>query len=149
MSQSFRYKDAKRLKLCLNCLRCGHMLQNCPSGKCSSKHHTLLHLDQQSSNQIPHSADLLVPNRAVLFSSSSTSPTQTQSSAVLLATASIYRCIVKNRYGTYFPWLLFDLMCVGQIKLADDKPLLQKAPHGWVGWLLVGAQDQILQSLCL
>ena len=105
MLPSARYKEAKRLKLCLNCLRKGHILQNCTSGccrKCSAKHHTLLHLDQQPPNQTSTNADNmgLSSSQAVLCSSNSFTSTKLSPSGVLLATASI---LVKNNYGIYIP----------------------------------------------
>lgn len=48
LTPSLRYKDVKRLNLCLNCLRKGHGMKTCISGSCrhcSAKHHSLLHMD--------------------------------------------------------------------------------------------------------
>lgn len=46
MSVEQRISEVKRLKLCSNCFRANHTLNNCTAGcckKCSEKHHTLLH----------------------------------------------------------------------------------------------------------
>ena len=43
-----REKEAKRLNLCLNCLRANHVTQDCLSSccrKCNKKHNSLLHLE--------------------------------------------------------------------------------------------------------
>lgn len=50
LSATDRCKKAKELKLCLNCLRKGHFLQNCQSKSlckiCKKHHHTTLHLSR-------------------------------------------------------------------------------------------------------
>lgn len=42
-----RREKAKEMKVCFNCLRCGHHSRSCPSkhscGNCQRRHHTLLH----------------------------------------------------------------------------------------------------------
>ncbi|XP_071053586.1 uncharacterized protein [Onthophagus taurus] len=48
LSVQGRIDQVKRLKLCINCLRTGHYLQQCRSSsckKCKARHHTLLHLE--------------------------------------------------------------------------------------------------------
>ncbi|XP_024879536.1 uncharacterized protein LOC112459589 [Temnothorax curvispinosus] len=56
LSPRERQAKARDLKLCLNCLRSGHGMKNCPSAwtcrSCGTKHHTLLHYEQ-SSNTTP------------------------------------------------------------------------------------------------
>lgn len=54
-----RLAEAKKLKLCLNCLRKNHSFDQCrssPCRKCKKRHNTLLHFDFSSSNvlQITH-----------------------------------------------------------------------------------------------
>lgn len=52
MSIDQRIKEAKSKKLCLNCLKPNHHINNCTSStckKCNKKHNTLLHIQQQSS----------------------------------------------------------------------------------------------------
>ncbi|KAJ8975110.1 hypothetical protein NQ317_017878 [Molorchus minor] len=49
-----RFEQAKRLKLCLNCLRINHVSKYCNSGgckKCNGRHHTLLHYDKRSNDR--------------------------------------------------------------------------------------------------
>ncbi|XP_071653000.1 uncharacterized protein [Temnothorax longispinosus] len=52
LSPRERQAKARDLKLCLNCLRSGHGLKDCPSEwtcrSCGMKHHTLLHFEQAS-----------------------------------------------------------------------------------------------------
>ncbi|XP_024889602.1 uncharacterized protein LOC112465996 [Temnothorax curvispinosus] len=52
LSTKDRYNFAREKGLCLNCLRAGHNLTNCPSSwtcrSCQAKHHTLLHFEQAS-----------------------------------------------------------------------------------------------------
>ncbi|XP_033236668.1 uncharacterized protein [Drosophila pseudoobscura] len=46
LSPTNRHKEAKRLSLCINCLRTGHRLLQCTSSNCRTcggRHHTLLH----------------------------------------------------------------------------------------------------------
>src|SRR5580765_393430 len=49
-----RFSLAKKLRLCINCLRLGHNVKACPSTwtcrSCQSKHHTLLHFEQNSTS---------------------------------------------------------------------------------------------------
>ncbi|XP_072389396.1 uncharacterized protein [Diabrotica undecimpunctata] len=48
-----RLNEAKRLKLCINCLRSGHPTKNCKSSgcrKCGKPHHTLLHFHNSIQN---------------------------------------------------------------------------------------------------
>ncbi|KAJ8972069.1 hypothetical protein NQ314_000393 [Rhamnusium bicolor] len=57
-----RYEQAKRLKLCLNCLKSNHISKNCSSStcrKCQAPHHTLLHYDKKpvASNSADARAD--------------------------------------------------------------------------------------------
>ncbi|XP_024867930.1 uncharacterized protein LOC112452104 [Temnothorax curvispinosus] len=52
LSPKDRHNFAHEKELCLNCLRAGHNLMNCPSSwtcrSCQAKHHTLLHFEQAS-----------------------------------------------------------------------------------------------------
>lgn len=104
LAPSLRFKEAKRLKLCLNCLRKGHMVKSCTYSwcrQCSSKHHTLLHLDPSTTVQSSElSTDPVGPSTSqrVLVSSSGVPKTTTMS--VLLATAIV---LVKNQYGVFVP----------------------------------------------
>lgn len=58
LSSKARHSTAKRLGLCLNCLRLGHRLKNCKSAgtcrECKSKHHTLLHFEYRSRSPGAH-----------------------------------------------------------------------------------------------
>ncbi|XP_037826770.1 uncharacterized protein LOC119614723, partial [Lucilia sericata] len=204
LSPSLRFKEAKRLRLCLNCLKKGHMLNSCISGncqQCSLKHHTMLHIEKVKTDEpTKSSADQTAPttSQAVLISSGPPHFTKTPSSNVLLATAIVMASIsgigdggytidksvdivIKSLHGDYSTtltamvvpsitdyqpdfnrnrpeWnipknieladpsfdkcgridgligaeLFFDLMSVGQVKLADNLPVLQKTLIGWV-----------------
>lgn len=49
-----RYDEAKRLKLCINCLRKNHFTKDCNSSKCrkcSKSHNTLLHFENSTEAQ--------------------------------------------------------------------------------------------------
>lgn len=98
-----RFKEIKRLKLCLNCLRKGHMLKDCVSGvcrRCSAKHNTLLHMDNYN---IEHYEEPPVPTTSqAVLASSSLIPNQSSfsPSTIFLATAII---LVKNLYGAFVP----------------------------------------------
>ncbi|XP_075148904.1 uncharacterized protein LOC142222573 [Haematobia irritans] len=108
-----RFKEAKRLHLCLNCLKKGHMTKKCksrPCQHCSSKHHSLLHIENATNSPMSYtvfsSADEITSPSAqsalVSSSSSCSAPSDTLSStSILLATAII---MVKNRYGTMMPF---------------------------------------------
>ncbi|KAH8368774.1 hypothetical protein KR200_000657, partial [Drosophila serrata] len=109
LSPTLRYKEAKRLHLCLNCLRKGHSLQQCKAGNCRhcrSKHHTLLHLESNPASSPSQPTSTSAPqNSASLISASPNSPppkasVDHQSDYVLLATAIIY---VRNRSGIMVP----------------------------------------------
>ncbi|XP_053968216.1 uncharacterized protein LOC128869662 [Anastrepha ludens] len=48
ISPSERWKKAKNVKLCINCLKPGHQVQQCKSSacrRCSLMHHTILHFN--------------------------------------------------------------------------------------------------------
>ncbi|XP_077282731.1 uncharacterized protein LOC143908796 [Temnothorax americanus] len=56
LSSRKRLSTARDLKLCINYLRSGHSVKNCPSAwscqSCGMKHHTLLHFEQSSSSTL-------------------------------------------------------------------------------------------------
>ncbi|XP_017469715.1 PREDICTED: uncharacterized protein LOC108361583 isoform X2 [Rhagoletis zephyria] len=116
LSPQLRLKEAKRLSLCINCLRRGHQLRACAAGSCRScggKHHSSLHLDHansrgiineqqnpplssQSTPQHPHRS-LTVVSPSVIDSSGAPN---LNCDVVLLATAVVD---VKNSAGTWVP----------------------------------------------
>ncbi|XP_017474307.1 PREDICTED: uncharacterized protein LOC108364935 [Rhagoletis zephyria] len=129
LSPLMRYKEAKRLHLCLNCLRRGHSLKDCKSGQCrhcSSKHHSLLHQDTnsfanssetltcakspsqaQATTMLPTSMHPYLPHSSSTFGPSASALVSSEAQAsfanrdfVLLATAIIY---LKNRSGSLIP----------------------------------------------
>ncbi|XP_071057047.1 uncharacterized protein [Onthophagus taurus] len=77
-----RIRLAKDLKLCTNCLNLNHTVQQCKSKrncfKCSKRHHTLLHLENENSE---------APRTAV------TSHAVNRGTYVILSTATVY---IKN-----------------------------------------------------
>lgn len=104
LSPNLRYKEAKKMHLCLNCLRKGHTLQQCRSGscrQCQSRHHTLLHI---STNSAPSSslADSSQASSSLISRSVSCPPHQASNDMpddyVLLATAIV---LVQNRFGEH------------------------------------------------
>lgn len=66
-----RFKQAKSLNLCLNCLRKGHVVKNCLSSgcrNCSAKHHTLLHLETNTiskNNQMHSSSNTNISSNSI------------------------------------------------------------------------------------
>ncbi|XP_054746100.1 uncharacterized protein LOC129250502 [Anastrepha obliqua] len=106
LSPNLRQKEAKRLNLCLNCLKKGHQIRDCKSGPCRScqaKHHTLLHFDRLS---IPPTTQCQAPctiseSNARTASLSVTSHTHTPSPDVVLLASAIV--LIKNRAGTFIP----------------------------------------------
>ncbi|XP_037932179.1 uncharacterized protein LOC119666974 [Teleopsis dalmanni] len=118
LSPTLRYKEAKKLLLCLNCLRKGHALNKCKSGHCrhcASKHHSLLHMQSVSPiNSKGVAPEIHIANRSeepstskntsLLSLSSVTSipkaPEFLSENSVLLATAII---LIKNSSGTFVP----------------------------------------------
>jgi len=127
LSPNLRYREAKKLHLCLNCLRKGHSLQQCKSTHskyCRMKHHSLLHMNHDTSATStsfsspscdPASSSQPLPSTSsALVSCSLTSshpdhhllspPPKTLNilpiDYVLLPTAIIY---VRNRIGAFMP----------------------------------------------
>ncbi|XP_075157744.1 uncharacterized protein LOC142231011 [Haematobia irritans] len=119
LSPTLRFKEAKKLDLCLNCLRKGHRLSKCKSSTCrhcAMKHHSLLHMEnsisenfalQQTSNHPTNHPQTTTPQTATISQSSlvSFNPSQQPTGSlsnndVLLATAII---LVKNKFGTFVP----------------------------------------------
>ncbi|XP_073841380.1 uncharacterized protein [Musca autumnalis] len=111
LSPSIRFKEAKKLQLCLNCLKKGHMLKKCKSSRCricSSKHHSMLHMDNVTSDTSVH----LLPQQtvpvtknssqsALVSSSMSTILEAPSNTNVLLATAVV---LVKSNFGEFIPY---------------------------------------------
>ena len=99
-----RLEEVKRLKLCINCLRKGHMMKKCSSGscrKCSSKHNTLLHFEPTPPSLSANTANIQsLENGAVLVASAPENRSKFAATSVLLATVII---LVKNRCGLYVP----------------------------------------------
>ncbi|XP_053961109.1 uncharacterized protein LOC128865111 [Anastrepha ludens] len=110
LSPNLRQKEAKKLSLCLNCLKGGHQMRDCKSGSCRAcqlKHHTLLHFDRTSSASTSISGPVTQPPtlKSNTIAATSSVPghaltSRSPSDAVLLATAVIF---VKNRAGTFVP----------------------------------------------
>ncbi|XP_046811084.1 uncharacterized protein LOC124420834 [Lucilia cuprina] len=101
-----RFNEAKRLQLCLNCLRKGHMMKTCKFGHCrycTSKHHSLLHinntLNASNAEYSIESQSSAVEAQSSLVSSSFNTPPGSPAD-VLLATAVV---LVKNRSGSLVP----------------------------------------------
>ncbi|XP_036322256.1 uncharacterized protein LOC118736269 [Rhagoletis pomonella] len=105
LSPASRYKEAKRLQLCLNCLHQGHTLNKCKSGhcrQCTSNHHSLLHMykgEQPTSFRSADNTDAgMAPTSSMRVQQVATAASS--ESFVLLATAIIH---IKNRTGCYVP----------------------------------------------
>ncbi|XP_037826671.1 uncharacterized protein LOC119614626 [Lucilia sericata] len=121
LSPVLRFKEAKKLNLCLNCLRKGHRLLKCKFGTCrycSMKHNSLLHMEsnsieqneatrllqteaQEKANEDPKS--LQTQSTLVSSSKSNVTPEALETpngNNVFLATAII---LVKNKFGIFVP----------------------------------------------
>jgi hypothetical protein len=67
LNENDRFEEAKRLKLCINCLQPGHDAKNCNSGTCKTcnkKHHTLLHFTKRETNQASNVSNHCHSNKA-------------------------------------------------------------------------------------
>jgi len=108
LSLANRLQEAKRLGLCINCLKVGHQVRQCISSSCracGSKHHTLLHLGNSPSFPSQEGAQLqeALPSASpsALPSTSTTLIAQEFSNDIaLLATATV---LVKNRSEVFVP----------------------------------------------
>ncbi|XP_059061027.1 uncharacterized protein LOC131853955 isoform X2 [Achroia grisella] len=111
-----RIKKAKEFKVCMNCLRSGHIEKRCRlSGckYCKSKHNTLLHLDQSiplpqipmpsTSNNVALSADAIQP---------------ATSSHILLSTALVR--VVSNSGERHDARVLLDNVKAVHLELVTD-----------------------------
>ncbi|KAH8272162.1 hypothetical protein KR018_004492, partial [Drosophila ironensis] len=142
LNPASRYREAKRLQLCLNCLHKGHSVQNCKGRtcrQCSSKHNSLLHmaaspnmpetLHQVGSSGRFHqdpsqdsSADGWQNTTALLSTLSPPSaPERKQSDYVLLATAVVY---VASRSGALVPCRVLLDSCA-QINIVTSRLVKQ------------------------
>ncbi|XP_071052868.1 uncharacterized protein [Onthophagus taurus] len=89
-----RIEQVKKLKLCTNCLRLGHFINQCRSGlckQCKSKHHTLLHItyNRSDSQQSP-------TTQLQTLTSSSLTTVQT-----LLSTVTLHAFDRRNKKHTF------------------------------------------------
>ncbi|KAM8702168.1 hypothetical protein ACLKA7_000726 [Drosophila subpalustris] len=99
LSPQLRHKEAKRMHLCLNCLRKGHVLQQCRSGHCKHCPYNAPSVSLAQAVVVPQPT-----SSSALISTSSDSPPEALKSKpaeyVLLPTAIIY---AKSRSGTFLP----------------------------------------------
>lgn len=121
LSPMLRYKETKKLNLCLNCLRKGHRLSTCKSGACrhcSMRHHSLLHIDSVSANHSKTNALIASPSKTEPRYADNKQPTTSVQSTlvsslsppeiveslceatVFLATAMV---LIKNKFGVFVP----------------------------------------------
>jgi len=107
-SPANRFHEAKRLGLCINCLKAGPQIRQCNSSSCracGSMHHTLLHLGNSPSFSSQEGAQL---QEALPSASPSALPSTSTAliaqefcnDIVLIATASV---LVKNCSGVFVP----------------------------------------------
>ncbi|KAH8417437.1 hypothetical protein KR222_007157, partial [Zaprionus bogoriensis] len=113
LTRQFRLRDAKRLTLCINCLKPGHQMRNSKAGSCRTcgrKHHSLVHFESQPTshlNQNPTSETENSTNQPscssqpVNITTSTSLITQNSvSDAMFLPTAIVN---LKNRSGAWIP----------------------------------------------
>jgi len=106
LSPANRLQEAKRLGLCINCLKVGRQVRQCNSSSCracGSKHHTLLHLGNSPSFPSQEGAQLqeALPSASPAVMPSTLTALIAQefsNDIVLLATASV---LVKNLSGVF------------------------------------------------
>lgn len=114
LTPEIRFKKAKSLGLCINCLKKGHLMKKCLSKGCrvcSLRHHSMLHMGHINQQQVssPSSSSpeisLTLPNSSSPASSLSTCIMANAQECllgnnVLLATAIIK---VRKKYGSFIP----------------------------------------------
>lgn len=68
ISSKQRFEEAKTYKLCTNCLRQGYVVRDCRSRscyKCNNWHHTLLHIEQMSSETRKANTGKTIPTKLI------------------------------------------------------------------------------------
>lgn len=93
-----RISEAKKLKLCINCLRTNHLTENCKAKLCricNKPHNTLLHIDTEPKINLPSTSTSESP--AQFQQVSLTSQNLNKPDQVLLPTANIYIADSKGR----------------------------------------------------
>ncbi|XP_071577737.1 uncharacterized protein [Temnothorax nylanderi] len=110
LSPRERQSTARDSKLCLNCLRPGHGMNNCPSTwtcrTCGVKHHTLLHFDRSAnSDSTPASvtAPPVIPDSANAPQSEDKPIVTMASLANRVVLLSTVRAEVIDAYGNVLP----------------------------------------------
>lgn len=79
MEPKERYKSIRRLKLCINCLRSGHVVRDCKGStctRCSQRHHTTLHFNSfepAGPGAVEHRGNV---SKGALENSSNSAPTK-------------------------------------------------------------------------
>ncbi|XP_030755482.1 uncharacterized protein LOC115881899 [Sitophilus oryzae] len=90
LSPKTRYAEAKKHKLCANCLGAGHSYQTCTTENlcmvCNKKHHVLLHFENNKSTDNP------VQEKSV------SAHTTFKNDEILLSTAIVFMCDSSGRY---------------------------------------------------
>ncbi|XP_072395067.1 uncharacterized protein [Diabrotica undecimpunctata] len=138
-----RINKVRRFKLCLNCLHSGHQQATCKYGeckKCNQKHHTLLHefienplnpLSQFNDQVVASQKCLIIPQICgqlpvcQIDASSLPIPANIRLSDPNFHTPSEVNILISAS-------IFWDLLCVGQVKLGTEKPILQKTRLGWI-----------------
>ncbi|XP_036150568.1 uncharacterized protein LOC118648342, partial [Monomorium pharaonis] len=96
-----RISKARKLKLCLNCLRStNHSAPTCKSGHCkfcSERHNSLLHLKAKETNNSQSSNTALEPSQVEAITNSVTTCTSTSCSRITLLSTAVVD--VLDRYG--------------------------------------------------
>lgn len=99
LNENERNDKIRELKLCLNCLRKNHFIQNCISKntcrKCNKKHHTLLHksyenVNSLSDSQTSNDSNLSSCKNDAITTTTCSTEIKTNFSQVLLSTAIVY-----------------------------------------------------------
>ncbi|KAH8413946.1 hypothetical protein KR009_001974, partial [Drosophila setifemur] len=112
LTPQVRHREARRLSLCVNCLKGGHQTRHCRAAncrRCGAKHHSLLHFDSQPMS--PHDQRISAMAQATLNSHSHSEPTTTPPPASMFAQDSLAEVVfvatavvrVKNRWGAWVP----------------------------------------------
>lgn len=98
LSPQERYSSAKQSRLCINCLRSDHIVNNCSSKStcryCNSKHHSLLHFNDKQKPPPSERSDPKTINSCTSISLSSS----LKNTTVLLSTVTLE---VADRFGIY------------------------------------------------
>ncbi|KYN14926.1 hypothetical protein ALC57_12866 [Trachymyrmex cornetzi] len=99
LSVQSRVAEARKLKLCLNCLNTNHLVRDCRSSMCrycGNKHHSLLHYNSSDSLNKGETVEVKSDEKNSATNSIVTCANQKTTPEVLLSTAEVH---IVHKYG--------------------------------------------------